>query len=247
MLQSECPIGKMLQNECPFRNDVTKWMSNWKWCYKMSVQSEMMLQNECSIRVDVSKWVSNQKWCHKISVQSEIIIQNEGPIRYDVTKFGRNTCLQYTHTYLLMEQLNNEYSKSVDYKLTRRNLVNVDRYKVTLTRPLGIFHIDVWRIVISTCKYLKWINQQMLLDPLCEKDAFTVWAIDIWLHSLVLLCWRKTRVSVTALIGTSICYFHVFIDNFNLLMIIGTAPELLFTFTLRLFEPLDPAKFQSKP
>ena len=101
-----------------------------------------------------------------------MIIQNEGPIRYDVTKFGRNTCLQYTHTYLLMEQLNNEYSKSVDYKLTRRNLVNVDRYKVTLTRPLGIFHIDVWRIVISTWKYLKWINQQMLLDPVCENHAF---------------------------------------------------------------------------
>ena len=193
MLQNECPFRNdvtkwmstwkwcykmsvqsemMLQNECPIRNDVTDWVSNQKRCYKMSVQSEMMLQNECSIRVDVSKWVSNQKWCYKMSVQSEMIIQNEGPIRYDVTKFGRNTCLQHTHTYLLMEQLNNEYSKSVDNKLTRRNLVNVDRYKVTLTRPLGIFHIDVWRIVISTWKYLKWINQQMLLDPVCENHAF---------------------------------------------------------------------------
>jgi len=88
-------LEMMLQNECPFRNDVTKWMSNWKWCYKMSVQSEMMLQNECPIRNDVTKWMFNQSWCLKVSVQSEMMSQNKCPIRNDHTKWRSNQIRRY--------------------------------------------------------------------------------------------------------------------------------------------------------
>lgn len=59
-------------------------------------------------------------------------------------------------TNLLMEEFNDKDTKSVDNKLTRRDLVDVHWGQVTLTRPLGVLDINVglrvvcpWNIKLS--------------------------------------------------------------------------------------------------